>query len=106
MRLQLATTLLLPVLSATPALAGQEVLAVWSGSTFSTVGDSGEHVFDAGFSLIGKNGEAIYNEANPDGYKACIFAGQEFQLEGGCLGGHGTHSGARQIRLVYRSNAR
>lgn len=87
MRFHLPTTLLLSALSMTPALAGQEVVAVWSGSTFSTVGPSGEHFFDAGFSLVGKDGEAIYNEAYPDGYKPCIFAGQEFQLEGGCLGG-------------------
>lgn len=87
MRWTLPTTLLLSALTATPALAGQEVVAVWGGSTFSTVGPSGENVFDSGFSLVGKNGEKIYNEAYPDGYNPCIFAGQEFQLEGGCLGG-------------------
>lgn len=87
MRWTLPTTLLLSALTATPALAGQEVVAVWSGSTFSTAGPSGENVFVSGFSLVGKNGEKIYNEAYPDGYNPCIFAGQEFQLEGGCLGG-------------------
>ncbi|KAJ5940801.1 hypothetical protein N7516_000969 [Penicillium verrucosum] len=87
MRFYLPATLFLSALSAAPALAGQEVVAVWSGSTFSTASNSGEHVWDAGFSLIDKNGEVIYNEANPDGYKPCIHMGQEFQLEGGCLGG-------------------
>ncbi|OQE26291.1 hypothetical protein PENSTE_c005G01247 [Penicillium steckii] len=87
MRFHLPATLFFSALSAAPVLAGQEVVAVWTSSTFSTVGPSGSHVWDAGFSLIGKNGEVIYNEAYPDGYKPCIHAGQEFQLEGGCLGG-------------------
>ncbi|KAL4882300.1 hypothetical protein BJY04DRAFT_187653 [Aspergillus karnatakaensis] len=80
-------SLLIAALSATPVLAGQQVLAVWSGSTFSTIGPSGEHVNTPGFTLVREDGDTIYNEAYPDGYDPCIFMGQEFQMEGGCLGG-------------------
>ncbi|KAJ5111417.1 hypothetical protein N7532_001952 [Penicillium argentinense] len=87
MRWQLPTTLLLSTLSATPALAGQEVVAVWSSSTFSTSGKTGTHNFSAGFALVNQDGESIYSEAYPDGYNPCTFVGQEFQLEKGCFGG-------------------
>ncbi|PLB50838.1 hypothetical protein P170DRAFT_155132 [Aspergillus steynii IBT 23096] len=88
MRFHLPPTLLLTAaLSATPALAGQKVAAVWSGSTFSTVGKTGTNNFGSGFTLLNSDRDGIYNDGTPDGHIPCTFAGKEFQLEKGCLGG-------------------
>ncbi|KAH8432955.1 uncharacterized protein LDX57_010589 [Aspergillus melleus] len=87
MRFQLPATLLTAALSATPALAGQKVAAVWSSSTFSTVGKTGTNSFDGGFALLNSDKDGIYSDGAPDGHTPCTFAGTEFQLEKGCLGG-------------------
>ncbi|KAJ0413775.1 hypothetical protein BJY00DRAFT_319474 [Aspergillus carlsbadensis] len=88
MRFHLPAALLAAALGATPALAGQKVVAVWSSATFSTVGGQGNtHSFASGFNLITENGEGIYGETYPDGYKPCINVGTEFKLDGGCFGG-------------------
>ncbi|KAL4919683.1 hypothetical protein BDW62DRAFT_209622 [Aspergillus aurantiobrunneus] len=87
MCLYLPTALLLSALSVAPALAGQQVLVIWSGLTFSITGLSGKNVFVAGSSLVGENSERIYNKGYLDGYNLYIFTDHEFQLEGGCLGG-------------------
>ncbi|KAL3447063.1 hypothetical protein BJX65DRAFT_308416 [Aspergillus insuetus] len=70
MRFQVPSALgLLAALGATPALAGQNVVALWAAGTWSLAGG------------IGGNANLI------DGYKSCIHVGRDFQLEGACFGG-------------------
>lgn len=84
----ITSRILLSALLASPSLAGQKVLATWSGTNFNTIsgpGGSGTANHDGGFHLLDEDGKDIYNAKSPDGYVACAHVGQKFRLDGGCL---------------------
>jgi hypothetical protein len=90
MRFQIPSALgLLAALGATPALAGQKVVALWAVGTWSVAGGTGGNVnsWDSIFALLNEDGESIFQANLIDGYKSCIHVGQDFQLGGACFGG-------------------
>ncbi|CEN62447.1 hypothetical protein ASPCAL09081 [Aspergillus calidoustus] len=64
-------------LGATPALAGQKVVALWAAGTWIVAGGIGGNVnsWDSTFALLNEDGESISQANLIDGYKSCIHVG-------------------------------
>ncbi|KAE8134431.1 hypothetical protein BDV38DRAFT_285897 [Aspergillus pseudotamarii] len=76
------------ILFAATGDCGQILNAVWSSSTFSTIGGRGgnHHGYSDGFALFKEDGGQVFSDPTPGGGTPCTWApGTTFYLTGGCF---------------------
>lgn len=75
---------LLGLLAATSAVSAEHLKVVFSAGSFSAVGGSSANYDE--FAIIRDNGDAIYNNGNPNDHSPCYNTGngRTFTIEGDC----------------------